>query len=86
MSVAMFRASRENLGNVLKENIFKKTQWESCFVLKVYHLTITNVDLLENSSNHKAMFPEYLKNLPQIYFKNIPKISPEYCKVMTIFL
>ena len=32
----------------------------------MYDLTKTNVDLLANSSNHKAMFPEYLKNIPQI--------------------
>ena len=36
-------------------------------MLKVYDLTITNIDLLENSSNHKEMFPEYLKNIPRKY-------------------
>ena len=33
------------------------------FVLKVYDLTITNVDLLANSSNRKAMIPEYSRNI-----------------------
>ena len=33
--------------------------------------TITNVDLLANSSNHKAMFPEYLKNTPRISVSKI---------------
>ena len=33
----------------------------------MYDLTKTNVDLLINSSNHKAMFPEYPKNIPQIF-------------------
>ena len=36
------------------------------FVLKMYDLMETNVDLLENSINHKAMFLEYCKNIPQI--------------------
>ena len=36
LSVAMFRASREHLWNILKENI----------CVKMYNLTITNVDLL----------------------------------------
>ena len=33
------------------------------FVLKVYDPTITNVDLLPNSSNHKEMLPEYLNKI-----------------------
>ena len=36
------------------------------FVLKVNDLTTKNVDLLVDYSNHKAMFPEYSKNIPQI--------------------
>ena len=36
------------------------------FVLKVYDLIITNVDLLANSSNHEVMFPEYSRNIPQM--------------------
>ena len=67
LSAVMFRASREHLGNILKENIFKKSSMEKLlFVLKVYDLTITNVDLLANSSNYKVMFPEYSKNIPRI--------------------
>ena len=34
------------------------------FVLKMHDLTKTDVDFLENSNNHKAMFPEYSKNIP----------------------
>ena len=44
-------------------------------MLKVYDFTITNVDLLPNSSNHKAMLPEYSKNNPRI---SVSKIFQEY--------
>ena len=67
LSVTIFRSSREDLENILKENII--------LVLKVYDLTITNVDLLAKSSNHKAMFPKYSKNIPRISFS---KIFQEY--------
>ena len=43
------------------------SQWKSRCLLKVCDLTITNLDLLENSSNHKAIFPEYKENIPQIF-------------------
>ena len=63
----MFRTAKEHLGNILKENIFKKIyNGKVVFVLKMYDLTITNVDLLVNSSNHRAIFPEYAKNIPPI--------------------
>ena len=72
LSVAMFQASREHLGNMLRQNIFQKILGgKVLFVLKVYDLTIKNVDLLANSSNHKAMFPEYLKNIPRISISKI---------------
>ena len=46
LHVAMFWTSRENLDNILKENIFKKILVKKvAFVLKVYDLTITNVNL-----------------------------------------
>ena len=43
---------------------------------------LTNVDLLTNSSNHKAMLPEYSKTIPQIsvskifqgYFRNTVRL------------
>ena len=71
-SVAKFQISREHLKNILKENTFKKINDEKVvFVLKVYDLTITNDDLLVNSSNHKAMFPEYSKNIPRISVSKI---------------
>ena len=72
----MLRASRGHLGNILKENIFKKIlNGKVVFVLKVYNLMITDVDLLANSSNHKAMFPEYWKNILRI---SISEIFQEY--------
>ena len=83
----MLWTSREDLGNILNENIFKKDlDRKVVFVLKMYDLTITNVNLLANSSNHKAMFPEYLKNIPRISAsKNTPRISSENCKVIKTF-
>ena len=79
----MFWRSREHLGNILKEKIFLKVvDGKVVFVLKVYDLIITNVDLLVNSSNHEVMFPEYSRNIPQMsvskifqgYFWNIVKL------------
>ena len=68
----MFRTSREHVGNILKRNIFKKIiDGKVVFVLKMYDLTITNVDLLANSNNHKGIFPEYLKNIPQVSVSKI---------------
>ena len=40
-------------------------------MLKMYDLTITNVDLSANFSNHKAMIPEYLSNIPLISISKI---------------
>ena len=72
LSVAMFRASREHLGSMLKEIFFKKILDEKVvFMLKVYDLTITNVDLLGSSGNQKTIFPEYSKNIPQIFVSKI---------------
>ena len=72
LSVAMFRASREHLGNMLKEIFLKKILDEKVvFMLKVYDLTITNVDLLGSSSNHKTIFSEYSKNISQIFVSKI---------------
>ena len=48
----------------------KNSRSKSCFCVKS-DLTITNVDLLANSSNHKAMFPEYSKNIPRIFVSKI---------------
>ena len=68
----MFGASREHLGKLLRENIFLKIlDGKVAFVLKVYDLMIANVDLLANSSNHKAMFPEYSKNIPRLSVSKI---------------
>ena len=88
-SVAMFRASREQLGNMFKENIFKKIlNGKVAFLLKVYDLMITNVDLLANASNHKLMFHSMFHSelFTNIYFKNIPRISLEYCNIMKMLL
>ena len=83
LGVAMFRTSREHLGNILKENIFLKVlDGKVVFVLIVYELIITNVDLLANSSNDFVIFPEYSRNIPRIsvskifqgYLQNIVKL------------
>ena len=67
LSVAIFRTSREHLGNTLKEKLSSKVlDGKVAFALKVYDLIITNVDLLGNSSNHKVMFPEYSRDIPQM--------------------
>ena len=77
----MARTSREHLGNILKiyENVL---DGKVVFVLKVYDLIITTVDLLANSSNHLVMFPEYSEYIPRLSVS----ICPEYCKVIKIFL
>ena len=78
LSVALFRASREYLRNILKENIFKKVlDGKVVFVLKVCDLTKTNVDLLTSSSNYKAMFLEYSQYIPRI---SISKMFQGYCR------
>ena len=84
----MFRTSREHLGNILKENIFKKIfDGKVVFVLKMYDLTITNVDLLVNSSNHRANVSRICEeHSTNFCFKSIPRISPEYCKVKFLIL
>ena len=71
-SLGMFSESREHLGNILKKKKLKKFIDEKfVFALKVYDLTIKTVDLLRNSSYHKAMFPEYSKNIPEISVSKI---------------
>ena len=45
--------------------------WKVVFMLKGYDLTIANVDLLANSSNHKAMLPEYSKNIQRIFISKM---------------
>ena len=40
-------------------------------MLKVYGLIIANVDILEISSNHEAMFPEYSRNIPRMSVSKI---------------
>ena len=52
---------------MLKQNIFEKLlDGKVVFKLKVYYVKIINVDHLANSNNHKAMVPEYSKNIPRI--------------------
>ena len=41
---------------------------------------ITNLDPLANSNNYKVMFAEHLRI--EFLFKIIPRISPEYCKMI----
>ena len=76
LNVALFWTSREHLGNILKEKKIKKIlNGKVVFALKIYDLTTTNFDPLANSSNHKAMFREYSKNIPQI---SVSKIFQRY--------
>ena len=73
LSIAILRVSGEHLGNILKENSFKKVfDGKVVIVLKVYDLTMINVDpFLANSSNDKSMFPKYSKNIPRISVSKI---------------
>ena len=74
----MSRKSRKHLQNILKENIFLKVlDGKFVFVLKVYDLIITNVDLHANSSNHEVMFPEYSRNIPQMSVSKIFQGYPQ---------
>ena len=50
------------------------------FVLNVYDLIITNVDLLVNSSNHEVMFPEHARNIPRL---SVSKIFRRYSRNIT---
>ena len=55
----------------------------------MHDLIIANVDLLANSSDHKAMFPEYLKSIPRIsvseifqgYPQNTVRLSKCFCEL-----
>ena len=72
LSVEMFGTYREQLGNILKEKIFWKIlDGKAVFVLQVYDLIIANVNLLANSSNHEAMFPEYSRKVLRMSFSKI---------------
>ena len=63
---------QEHLGSILKENIFLKVlNGKFVFLLKVYDMIIKNVDLLANSSNHKVMFSEFSRNIPQMSVSKI---------------
>ena len=66
----MFRASREHLGNMLKERFFQNIIDEKVvFMLQVYDLTITNVVTKQCFQNirkpfHKFLFQKYFKDIP----------------------
>ena len=78
LNVAMFGTSREHIGNILREKIFWKVLEEKgVFVINLYDLIITNVDLLVKSSNYEVMFPEYSRNIPPIA---VSKISQGYSR------
>ena len=78
----MFQASKVFREHFRGKDSLKIFNEKIAFVLQVYDLAMTNIDLLINSSNHKAMFPKYSKNIPQIsvsktfqgYFPNIAKL------------
>ena len=63
--------------NFKGKDFLKNSRRKSCFVLKLYDLIITNVDLLANSINHKAMFPKYLRNIPRM---SVSKIFQGYSR------
>ena len=87
LSVVMFRASREYLENILNENIWKSSRWKSCFCVKSIWFddnkcwSFGKFQSLEDSVSR--IFEEHSRNF---CFKNIPRISPEYCKIMNMFL
>ena len=67
LNLAILETFWEHLGNILKEKkFFKVLDGKVVFVLKVYDLIITNVDLLANFSSHDVMIPEYSRNIPLI--------------------
>ena len=85
----MLGTSRKNLGYILKEKSFWKfVNEKDFFVLKMYDLIITNVDLLANSSKHEVIFPEYSRNMPRMsvlkifqgYPQNIVKLWKYFYK------
>ena len=56
----------------MKEKIFLKVlNGKVVFVLKLYDLIISNVDLLANSINHEVMFPEYSRNISRMSVSKI---------------
>ena len=84
----MFGRSREHLGSILKEKIFKKSfQWKSCFCVKSVWFDNKKFwffgKFQQSRSNVSRIFEEHSTN---VCFKNIPRITPQYCKVTKIFL
>ena len=78
LNVVMFWTSREHLREHFQGKYFlTNSRRKSCLCVKMYDLTKTNVDLLANSSNHKTMFPEYLKNIPRISVSKIFQGYPQ---------
>ena len=74
----MFETSSEHLGNILKEKVFQKVlDGKVVFVLKVYGLVITNVGFLANFNNQEAMFPEYSRNMWQMF---VSKMFPRHLR------
>ena len=73
----MFGTSREHLVTILNEKIFLKVlDGKVAFVLKVYDLIITNVDLLANSSNYEVMFENILGTFHECLFQKYSKDIP----------
>ena len=73
-----FLTSREHLANILTENIFLKAlDRKVVFLLKVFNLIITNVDLLANDSNQEVKFPEHSRNIPRM---SVSKIFQGYAQ------
>ena len=79
---------RCNVQGTFREHFKQKEVLDGKFVvvLKMYDLIITNVYLLANSSNHKVIFPEYSRNIPQMFVSKIFHGYPRNIVIMKIFL
>ena len=63
-------------GNILKKKNFEKVlDGKVVFVLKVYDLIISNIDILANPSNHEVLYPEYSTNITRM---SVSKVFQEY--------
>ena len=48
------------------KDLFKVLDGKVVFVLKLYDLIITNIDLLANSSNYEVIFTKYSRNIMSV--------------------
>ena len=76
------------LWNILKEEIFQKSSWwKSCFCVKsLWFYNNKCWSFIKFQWSRSNVFRVFKEDSTNVCFKNIPRISPEYCKVMRIFL